>query len=286
MNKTIKCCIFDLGGTIVDKYSITPTISIKKLFEIYKIKLPDDLITEYMGIEKKRHIEIIMDNKNILNNWEKNNDEKFNKIKLNDMFSEYKKIEKDFTLNNMKIIPQTWRCINELKDMNILIGSTTGFDSSQVDLIKYKLETRGIFLDNYESSCFEQNIMRPGTEMIMNNLDKLNIEDPKSVLKIDDTNIGIEEGGNAGCLTVGVYRWSSYMNVMSYRESIEVDNIILGDNNNYNENYSKLVEKKEKSKNKLKESKCHFVVPSVGYVPNIVKDINNMEMHMSNKYIA
>ena len=186
MNKIIKCCIFDLGGTIIDKYSITPTISIKKLFEIYKIKLSDELIIDYMGIEKKRHIEIIMEDKNILKKWEKNNG-KFNNKKLNDMFLEYKKIEKDFTINNMKIIPQTWKSINDLKDMGVLIGSTTGFDSSQVELIKFKLEKRGIFLDNYESSCFEDNIMRPGTEMIMNNLSKLDIEDPKSVLKIDDT---------------------------------------------------------------------------------------------------
>ena len=46
--------------------------------------------------------------------------------------------------------------------------------------------------------------MRPGTEMIMNNLYKLDIVDPKSVLKIDDTNIGIKEGHNAGCWTVGI----------------------------------------------------------------------------------
>jgi len=98
--------------------------------------------------------------------------------------------------------------------------------------------------------------------------------------------LNVEEGYNAGCWTVGVYRWSSYMNVMSYRESIEVDNIVMGPKNNFNENYSKLFEKKILSKNKLKESKCHFIVPTVGYVPNIVKDINNMDLDMSKKYIA
>ena len=28
----IRACIFDLGGTIVDRYSITPLLSFKKLF--------------------------------------------------------------------------------------------------------------------------------------------------------------------------------------------------------------------------------------------------------------
>ena len=31
---------------------------------------------------------------------------------------------------------------------------------------------------------------------------------PKSVIKVDDTISGIEEGINAGCWTVGVYKYS------------------------------------------------------------------------------
>ena len=35
----IRACIFDLGGTIVDKYSMTPFLSFKNAFQKQKIKL-------------------------------------------------------------------------------------------------------------------------------------------------------------------------------------------------------------------------------------------------------
>ena len=59
MDKIIRCCIFDLGGTIIDKYSITPILSMKELFKKNKLVVMERYITEHMGIEKKQHLEII-----------------------------------------------------------------------------------------------------------------------------------------------------------------------------------------------------------------------------------
>lgn len=285
MNKIIKCCIFDLGGTIVDKYSITPIISMQKLFTTHNISLSNNFIQDYLGIEKKKHIELIMENKEIRNKWEKRNKESFTKNKLDNLFLEYKKIEKEYTINNMKIIPQTWRCMNELQNMGIKIGSTTGFDKEQVELIKYKLESGGVYLDNYEHSSYENNIMRPYGDMIFKNMDILNIEDPKSVLKIDDTEIGIREGNKAGCWTVGVYRWSTYMNVVSHEESLKVDNVIMGIGDDYNTNYNLLKDKKIESKERMTKTGANFIFPTVGYIPNLINDINNMNISLNKKYI-
>ena len=40
----IRACIFDLGGTLVDRYSLTPLLSLKKIFEYRKIHVPNYLI--------------------------------------------------------------------------------------------------------------------------------------------------------------------------------------------------------------------------------------------------
>ncbi len=56
-------------------------------------------------------------------------------------------------------------------------------------------------------------IGRPCPYMIYNIMDELNISDPKKILKVDDTCVGIQEGKNAGCLTVGVARWSINMGI-------------------------------------------------------------------------
>ena len=49
-------------------------------------------------------------------------------------------------------------------------------------------------------------------------MDELQINNPQQILKVDDTCVGIQEGKNAGCLTVGVARWSINMNIFSKEE--------------------------------------------------------------------
>jgi phosphonoacetaldehyde hydrolase len=44
---------------------------------------------------------------------------------------------------------------------------------------------------------------RPYPEMLWKNLIQLDVSDIKTVVKVDDTVVGIDEGLNAGCWTVG-----------------------------------------------------------------------------------
>ena len=53
----IRACIFDLGGTIVDKYSLSPFRSFKGAFKKNNINIRNTLIQKDMGMEKKEHIE-------------------------------------------------------------------------------------------------------------------------------------------------------------------------------------------------------------------------------------
>ena len=62
----IKACIFDLGGTIVDRYSLTPLLSLKKLFQKRDIHLNNGLIFKDMGKNKKDHINLILNDDLIL----------------------------------------------------------------------------------------------------------------------------------------------------------------------------------------------------------------------------
>lgn len=45
----IKACIFDLGGTIVDRFSITPLLSLKNTFQRQGIFVNDKLIFKDMA---------------------------------------------------------------------------------------------------------------------------------------------------------------------------------------------------------------------------------------------
>ena len=57
----IKACIFDLGGTIVDRYSITPHKSLIETFKHYNININNKLIFDDIGIDKCIHIGNILE---------------------------------------------------------------------------------------------------------------------------------------------------------------------------------------------------------------------------------
>ena len=254
----VKACIFDLGGTIVDRYSITPLKSLIETFKLYNINIRNDLIFKDMGINKRIHIGNILEDKYIFQKW-------FQEYKRNPDYNDVLKLYTIFKTIQMEkshkidIIPETYNTFEFLKNDNIKIGTTTGFDKKNADIIGKVLNTNLCKVDNIVSStCVEKS--RPHSDMIYKNMRDLDVSNPKTMIKIDDTNIGIKEGKNAGLWTVGVARWSTYMNVLP--ENINnMNDVVIG-------------ERLEKSKEKLKQSEPDFIIETLDELPNIIETIN------------
>ena len=261
----IKACIFDLGGTIVDRYSITPHKSLIETFKHYNININNKLIFDDMGIDLL-HIGNILEDKYVYRNWYnkyKNNPDYSDVLKLYETFKTFQ-IEKSKSID---IIPETYNTFEYLKKNNIKIGCTTGFDKNNADIISKVLNNNLCKLDNIVSStCVKKS--RPHSDMIYKNMKDLEVSNPKTMIKIDDTNVGIKEGKNAGLWTVGVARWSTYMNVLPQNINNMNDVIIR--------------ERLEKSKEKLKQSQPDFIIETLDELPNIIETINihnNNMMH-------
>ena len=92
-------------------------------------------------------------------------------------------------------------------------------------------------------------------------MNNLNIKDPQNVIKLDDTVIGIEEGLNAGCISIGVTRWSSVMKMTSYDEinSLTVEEIS---------------QRIFHAENILKSAGAHYVITSLDDLYPIIQKIN------------
>ena len=272
----IRACIFDLGGTIVDRYSLTPLIAFRKAFKNRGVELCPSLIRQDMGLNKMDHIDKIFEDNNVQKQWFGRNLEIIdNKIKK-EIFKDFSKIQKNETIERMKIIPQTKKCIQYLQDNDILTGVTTGFDYEQTMRVKSLLETYNVYLDSYVSSTCLDLPARPKPYMIHKNMDNLNLNDSRRIIKIDDTVSGIQEGLNAGCLTVGVARWSVNMAIDTYEDMMSLDNVIMDGSNNYSLNYHNQKEKLKKSREILEKSGAHYVIDTLEELPGIIEHINRM----------
>ena len=59
----VKGCIFDLGGTIVDRYSFTPLLCLQRAFKGQRINIPLSMIRKDMGLSKEDHIHKLLEEK-------------------------------------------------------------------------------------------------------------------------------------------------------------------------------------------------------------------------------
>ena len=111
-------------------------------------------------------------------------------------------------------------------------------------------------MDAFVSGDEVYNGSRPNPFMLYKCLELLKITDIRSVVKIDDTVSGIQEGLNAGCWTVGITKWSNYMNV------------------NSEDDFGKIFEEIDKCKEKFVNAGAHYVVDNFYEIDAVIKDIN------------
>lgn len=91
------------------------------------------------------------------------------------------------------------------KDMGLKIGSTTGFTTVMVDILKEVANKAGYVPDAYVAAD-EVPQARPYPYMVWANCIKLDVNPIQAVVKVDDTADGVREGILAGCWSVGLAR--------------------------------------------------------------------------------
>ena len=256
----IRLAIFDLGGTIVDKYSLSPFLSLKHAFKMKGLTIPNSLIFKDMGKHKYDHITDILLDEEIYKGWEITHKREPNDKDCEDIFNIFNKYQLNEGIQKIEILKETKKCIDWLGDNNISTGVTTGFNKPIMSLIRDKLYDNDIYIDKYVSSTCLGKPGRPNPYMIREIMNTLSIEDPRRVIKIDDTGVGIEEGRNAGCITVGVAKWSTNMKIKSYDERLSKGEYIKRLNN---------------SREILWSSNPDYVIDSLDELPKIIKHINS-----------
>ena len=259
----IKACIFDLGGTIVDRYSLTPLLSLKKLFQKRDIHLNNDLIFKDMGKNKKDHINLILNDDLILKQWFQTYNEYPSDKDVDILFDHFNTIQIKYSDKMVDVLPETKSCIGYLDFNYIQTGCTTGFNKKNMDIIRGKLERNNIYLNSYISSTCLDKPSRPHPFMIQKIMENLHITDPKSVIKIDDTVVGIREGMRAKCWTVGVARWSINMNIATIEDA-------------YGLHIYEMQDRLQHSRNVLYDSGADFVIDTLDELPQVIENINNM----------
>ncbi|NDE11457.1 MAG: HAD family hydrolase [Chitinophagia bacterium] len=188
--------VFDMAGTSVDEGNVV----YRTLHKAIEKKCPtvsfEDVLKWGAGKEKLQAIRETLSGKKIV----------LNEQAILEIFQDFLGLL-DSAYENLTVIPtrNTERLFKELRDLGIKVVLNTGYNKTTANLLVKKLNwEEGRDFDLLVTSS-DVNQNRPNPDMILFAMDKLNVVDAATVIKVGDSTIDIEEGRNAGCIyNIGV----------------------------------------------------------------------------------
>ena len=171
MSRKVELVIFDMAGTTVDDVIDGVPLVLKSYddaFRRYGVEVPMEVLNEQRGIFDS-FVGVLMAN-----------------------------------TGRVREMPGASEAFRSLRESGVKVALNTGFPREVAEGI---IESLGWERDGLVDSwvCSEMvGKSRPDPAMILELMKRFSVEDPRRVVKVDDTAKGIEEGLNAEAITLGV----------------------------------------------------------------------------------
>ncbi len=199
----LKAVILDWAGTTLDYGCYAPAVVFTEVFKRQGVEISMEEAREPMGAHKMVHIRSISQNPDVAERWEEAHGRLPAEEDVVAMFEEFVPLQLDCLADYAELIPGTLDFVAEARNRRLKIGSTTGYTVEMMDLIKKEAAQRG-YEPDHSVSAAEVPEGRPAPWMCLENAKYLGVYPLESIVKVDDTLPGIEEGINAGMWTVGL----------------------------------------------------------------------------------
>uniref|UniRef100_T1JNM5 Phosphonoacetaldehyde hydrolase n=1 Tax=Strigamia maritima TaxID=126957 RepID=T1JNM5_STRMM len=257
---TVKAVIFDWAGTIIDCGVFAPTKTFKKIFEAEGVAITDAEARGPMGLDKRMHIEKILQNQNVKERWFEIHGDFHTKDDIDRMYASFVPTQKNLLPENSKIIDGVSATVRNLTNhYKLKIGSTTGYPTPILQELLTAASIQG-FIPDSSVAADEVPRSRPCPHMIWLTAIRLDVHPIQAIIKVDDTIDGIREGLAAGCWTVGVTKTGNYM--------------AATESELYTMASKEYEQRLQKAYDILSESGAHYLIDSVVDLPIIIDDIN------------
>lgn len=206
MSKTphqLTAVVFDWAGTILDFGSCAPMGAFVRLFEQYGITLTIDEARGPMGMAKWDHIKALGTLPGVAAQWQARYGKPFVDTDVDALYEVFTPMNAAVVADFADFIPGAIDVVNTLRAQGLKIGSTTGYNRPIMDIVTPLAAAGGYVPDNLVCAG-DLAAGRPSPLMMYRCFADLGVWPPSTVVKVDDTGVGIEEGLNAGTWTVGL----------------------------------------------------------------------------------
>jgi phosphonoacetaldehyde hydrolase len=199
----IRCVILDWAGTTMDFGCMAPAVVFRQVYEKAGVPISLEEARLPMGAHKRVHIGLISEIPSVRRRWVEKHGTEPTDDDVGRMFDDFVPMQEACLSEYSQLIPGTLEAIAECRKRGYKIGSTSGYlpgmlAINQADAAKQGYEPDATF------GAGDVLRGRPFPHMVLRNMLDLDISPVQSVVKVDDTLTGIEEGLNAGAWGIGL----------------------------------------------------------------------------------
>lgn len=208
--KRIEAVIFDWAGTTVDYGCMAPIHAMKEAFSAHAIDVSLEDIRKPMGMLKIDHIKAVLAMDNVREGFNQRYSRFHDQHDIQKIYQHFEDTIFSTLHQHTALIDGVLKTQAYLRHMGIKIGSTTGYTKKMIDIVSKSAAVQG-YQPDYIMSSDQVKRGRPYPYMLHQNIAALDARDIRSVVKVGDTIVDIQEGLYAGCWSIGVIKGSSLL---------------------------------------------------------------------------
>jgi phosphonoacetaldehyde hydrolase len=199
----VKAVIFDWAGTVVDHGSLAPMGAFVDTFAEFGVAITIDEARGPMGMAKRPHIAALMALPRVAAAWADKYGHTPTEADIDAVYDVFVPKNIAVAAEFSHVIPGVASVVSSLREHDIKIGSTTGYTREIMARITPGAAAEGFTPDSLVCTG-DTPEGRPTPFMIYKTLLDVGVWNTRATIKVDDTEVGIAEGINAGTWTVGV----------------------------------------------------------------------------------
>lgn len=199
----LQAVVFDWAGTIMDFGSRAPMGAFVRLFERFGITLTVAQARGPMGMAKWDHIQALGRLPEVAAQWEARHGRPFSDADVDHLYEVFTPMNAAVIPDFADFIPGALDTVATLRAHGLKIGSTTGYNRPIMEVLAPIAARAGYEPDNLVCAG-DLAAGRPSPLMMYRSFADLGVWPPHTVVKVDDTGVGLAEGRNAGSWAVGV----------------------------------------------------------------------------------
>lgn len=256
--KNVKAVIFDWAGTVVDYGSLAPMGAFIKAFAEFGVEISIDEARGPMGMAKRPHVAALLALPRVAAAWEQKYGHAPTEQDIDAVYDVFVPKNIAVAADFSHVIPGVAAVVAALRENDIKIGSTTGYTREIMARITPGASAEGFTPDSLVCTG-DTPEGRPTPFMIYKTMLDVGVWSMRGAIKVDDTEVGIAEGINAGTWTVGV---SVSGNVFGLSEQ---DTLALSPD--------EFARRRQCASDKLMDAGAHYVIDSVADLLPVVHAI-------------